>query len=252
MIQESESNTIDLSDDTKCVIYRMVEFLYRGDYQEIDHPDYQTLDKDIIDRSGAHHAVLHASMFAVADKYDIAALGDLAKEKFDKAIENIDNQHYMDVINHVYSTTPESYRGLRDKIGHQTRIRGSTIRTDPVLNSRLEEIVSTTRQFAWDLIQSSFMPTSAKTCTGCNSNLGDKISCSACVQKNQTGGLFGLSSQSHDTPGGAFGRFSQSHDTKNAHASPPSRGTGATPFATDPTQLVAKYYKNVDGGITYF
>lgn len=219
MIQESESNTIDLSDDTKCVIYRMVEFLYRGDYQEIDHPNYQTLDRDIVDRSGAHHAMLHASMFAVADKYDIAALGDLAKDKFTKAILNIDNQHYMDVINHVYSTTPESNRGLHDEIGYQTRLRGSTIITDPVLKSRLEEIVSTTPQFAWDLIETSFKPTSAKPCAECNLSIGDKISCSMCVHKNQAGWL--------------IGRPPQSHDIKNAHAIPPSRGTDPELFSAD-------------------
>ncbi|KAL9065532.1 MAG: hypothetical protein Q9161_008184 [Pseudevernia consocians] len=155
-IVETKSNIIDLSDDTKSIVYRMVEFLYRGDYQELDHADYQTIDKDVIDRSGAHHAVLHADMFAVADKYDIAALGDVAKGKFEKALSRtaIANGHYLEVINHVYSTTPESNRGLRNVIVEQTQIRGSRIQEDPVLNPRLKEIVSTTRQFAWDLINS--------------------------------------------------------------------------------------------------
>ena len=167
----------------------MVEFLYRGDYQELDHADYQTIDKDVIDRSGAHHAVLHADMFAVADKYDIAALGDVAKNKFEKALSRtaIANGHYLEVINHVYSTTPESNRGLRNVIVEQTQIRGSRIQEDPVLNPRLKEIVSTTRQFAWDLINSQLKTlTTGESCFGCARLFGDKISCSECVKEDQT------------------------------------------------------------------
>lgn len=168
-VQESESNTIDLSDDTKRVIYRLVEFLYRGDYQEFDHPDYQTIDKDLLASTGTHHAVLHAEMFAVGDKYDIAALGDAAKAKFKAAISKKDftNGHFLDVIPYVYSTTPKSNRGLRDVVCCGTQNRGSVIRTDPVLKSRLAEIVSATPQFAWDLIEGSLLATSVKECSSC-------------------------------------------------------------------------------------
>lgn len=170
----------------------MVEFLYRGDYQELDDdPGYQKIDKDVFDRSGAHHALLHASMFAVADKYDIAALGDVAKGKFERAISKtaIDNGHFLEVINNVYSTTPESNRGLRDAIVEQTQIRGSMIREDPVLNPRLEKIVSTTPQFAWDLIQNCLRSLrTSELCSGCKNLLKDKMICSECVKKDQTGG----------------------------------------------------------------
>lgn len=140
----------------------MVEFLYRGDYQDLDHPDYQLIDKNGPDRSGAHHAVLHADMFAVADKYDIAALGDAAKTKFEEAsnIVGLDNGNYLDVFRYVYSTTPESNRGLRDVVVGQIRTRGCRIMADAALNSRLEEIVSTTPQLAWDVFRTSLSATS--------------------------------------------------------------------------------------------
>ncbi|CAF9938022.1 MAG: hypothetical protein ALECFALPRED_007482 [Alectoria fallacina] len=183
--QESESNIIDLSHDTKRVVYRMVEFLYCGDYQELDHPDYQTIDKDLVDRTGIHHAVLHADIFAVADKYDIAALGNIAKNKFEEAInkKGFGDPDHLRVIKYVYSTTPESNRGLRDVIVSHTQARGNKIRTNFVLNSRLEEIVSTTPQFGWDLIQSSLLSASIKRCSECKTELGVRTSCTECITK---------------------------------------------------------------------
>lgn len=83
----------------------MVDFLYRGDY-------------DVDEDSGEEHpAILQAAMFAVADKYNIAALGDVAKDKFEGSVTEIfqtssNRDCFMDVVEHVYSTTPQSSRGL--------------------------------------------------------------------------------------------------------------------------------------------
>ena len=158
--QETESNIIDLSHDTKPVVFRMVEFLYRGDYEELDHPDYQAIDKNIPDSSKTLQAVLHADMFTVADKYNIVALGETAKEKFEGAIWSLRNCYYLEVIKYVYSTTSESDRSLRDAIVRETRRRGSKILKETGLKPSLEELVSTTPQFAWDLFHNSLQATS--------------------------------------------------------------------------------------------
>lgn len=92
-------------------------------------------------------------MFVVADKYDIVALGDAAKAYFKGATreEVLNNGHLLELIPHVYSTTPESNRGLRDVICWETSSREIIIGKDPVLKSRLAEIISATPQFAGDL-----------------------------------------------------------------------------------------------------
>ena len=160
--QESESNIIDLSHDTKRIVFRMVEFVYRGDYDVLNYPDYPTTDKDTPDGSKVRHAVLHADMFTVADKYDIVALGEKAKEHFEETIDSwsLDDSEFLEVTKYVYSTTPESDRGLRDAIVRETRLRGSQIIKDTGLKPRLEELVSTTPHFAWDLFHNSLQENS--------------------------------------------------------------------------------------------
>lgn len=190
-LQESEFNIIDLSDDTKSVAYRMVDFLYRGDYW-VGYPDHQVIDGD---SGGEHHALLHAAMFAVADKYNIAALGDAAKDKFERSFNYMfpDLGGLMDVIEYVYSSTPDSNRGLRDSIVQQTQACGAKIMADPALNSRLEEIIASTPSFAMDLIHKSFLPASPKRCRTCNGETGNGTHCldSYCGNNRNVGGLFG-------------------------------------------------------------
>lgn len=209
----------------------MVEFLYRGDYTELEPPDYQTTDKDShgSNLSAAPHAILHAAMFAVADKYNIAALGDVAKNKFEQAIKESvsDTNYFLDIIDYVYSTTPESNRGLRDLIVFQAQTRGAKIMAEPELNSRLEEIISSTPRFAMDLIQQSLHPASPpspKRCPFCTAVMGNEANCSQC--KNGTarlpwnfdrlrdpqgthggGGLFGNANANAHPPGSTVGDF---------------------------------------------
>ena len=174
-------------------VYRMVGFLYRGDYQELDHPDYQMIDQDLLDRSGPHHAVLHAAMFATADKYNIAILGDVAKTSLSSrkpsTCSSSTAPHFLEVVEYIYSTTPEFNRGLRDVVVFQTQTCSSKIMTTPVLNSRLEQIASTSPQFAWDLIRKSLLPASLKRYSVRKAELGDRISCSECLKKGR-GTLF--------------------------------------------------------------
>ncbi|KAF6218342.1 hypothetical protein HO133_005689 [Letharia lupina] len=187
-VVESEGNLIDLSHDTKPVVYRMLEFLYHGEYREIGHLDYLTIDKDLLEKGRAQHALLHAEMFAVADKYDIATLGVVAMNKFEKALskKKFGNGHYLDIIKHVYSTTPESNRGLRDLVVSHARAHGNEIQKDSILNPRLEEIVSITPQFAWDLIQTCLLHTPLNRCSACKAELRDNVRCSGCIKKGRS------------------------------------------------------------------
>ena len=199
----------------------MIDFLYRGDYQTD------------VDSGEQHHAVLHAAMFAVADKYNIAALGDAAKVKFQKSIKSIvwispDIGSFMDVIEYVYSTTPESNRGLRDIVVRQIQILGTQITADPKLNSRLEGIIASTPSFAMDLIRNSFVQASPRRCSACDEYLGDGTICTDhhCGNNDYTRAQFGVfGNAARDMSARATEIFGRPWSDANPAAGPPAFGS---------------------------
>jgi hypothetical protein len=60
---------------------------------------------------------LNARVYAIADKYGTRGLKSLAQHKFEVRLHEIDLEtDVFAVINEVYSSTPDSDRGLRDLI----------------------------------------------------------------------------------------------------------------------------------------
>ncbi|KAK5188661.1 hypothetical protein LTR92_011314 [Exophiala xenobiotica] len=58
---------------------------------------------------------LHCQVYALAEKYAIKALMVLSREKFQSALEKVDvNTRLFQVVEDIYSSTPDSDRGLRD------------------------------------------------------------------------------------------------------------------------------------------
>jgi hypothetical protein len=56
-------------------------------------------------------------MYAIADKYEVAGLGDMAKDKFKKACERFWNDPlFPTAAAHVFSSTPDKDLGLRDVV----------------------------------------------------------------------------------------------------------------------------------------
>ncbi|EME45178.1 hypothetical protein DOTSEDRAFT_71038 [Dothistroma septosporum NZE10] len=63
------------------------------------------------------HLVLHTQIYALAEKYDIPALKQLARHKFEmSAACYYDAPELADAIEFVYSSTMDSDRGLRDVV----------------------------------------------------------------------------------------------------------------------------------------
>ncbi|KAJ9645808.1 hypothetical protein H2201_003612 [Coniosporium apollinis] len=104
------------------------------------------------------HLILHAKMYAIAEKYGIKGLKSLARSKFSTQIE----QHWSsaelpETIQDVYETTVDSDRGLRD-------IVVQTFRAHPELARRkdIEAVVRETPGVAWDLFRVGWgMPVTA-------------------------------------------------------------------------------------------
>jgi hypothetical protein len=70
---------------------------------------------DEVDNRVMDELKLHCQVYALAEKYAIKALKILARQKFQKALENIDvDTRLFEVVEEIYSSTPDSDRGLRD------------------------------------------------------------------------------------------------------------------------------------------
>lgn len=88
----------------------MVDYFYIGDY---------ATDLTEEDRGKGVTSVLlvHAEMFALADKYAIEGLETLAADKYERDLRRRSNAHeFFLSIPTIYELTPASSRGLRDKV----------------------------------------------------------------------------------------------------------------------------------------
>lgn len=84
-----------LRDDALDTVLRMIKFHYRTDYSELD--DDKNLEEEqeyaptlgylnVEDKLIQRRFLLHFGVFAIADKYEIPTLGDLAQQKFEAAL----------------------------------------------------------------------------------------------------------------------------------------------------------------------
>ncbi|KAF2107103.1 hypothetical protein BDV96DRAFT_309347 [Lophiotrema nucula] len=82
------------------------------------HPSSNAGPTNTANGGCAEQLLLHAKMYAVADKYQVVGLKDLAKEKFERACKQFWNSedHFITAAEHVFSSTPDSDKGLRDII----------------------------------------------------------------------------------------------------------------------------------------
>lgn len=145
--QESSTNTIDLTADGISLVSRMVHCLYHGTYEEFDAED------DGHNWKSAHQ--LHAAMYALGDKYDVALLKNTALVNFNKLTTKAgprDLQGFIESIPIVYSSTPDSDRGLRkatlDKI---TATPSQFLHED--VKAPFQKVLFEVPDFSWDLHQ---------------------------------------------------------------------------------------------------
>ncbi|KAM0354802.1 hypothetical protein ACHAPU_000626 [Fusarium lateritium] len=98
--RESLRKVIKITDFDTSVVRAMVQFMYHFEYT--NEPDESTM-------------VFDAQVYQIADKYDISALKDYAKVKFETKIKTgWSTDDFPSTIETVYTTTPPEDRGLRD------------------------------------------------------------------------------------------------------------------------------------------
>lgn len=110
--EEGISGIINLPDDDLSCVERMLCYMYAHDYSDIQ----QALeDQDLC-------VVIYVSMYTIADKYSVLPFKELAITKVQAGLEDSQNHSTLtrDVaaaIKTLYTTLPNSDRGLRDPLG---------------------------------------------------------------------------------------------------------------------------------------
>ena len=115
---------IELKDDDPQMAGLLLRYFYVHDYQ--------------VDNDGKAPLIVHPRMYAIAEKYGVTLLKDIAKEKFgtslgdiqSKGVASLDIPTFTTAIDVIYTTTLASDRGLRDAIipimtAFKTQLRAS-------------------------------------------------------------------------------------------------------------------------------
>lgn len=143
IVQEAKENVINLDDDEIEHVELMLDYLYTSDYTEFDQsitlPTSPTstfgmvttespeprehrfsAKMSISEKPGTPPIVQgqlrNVFVYAIAEKYNIKALKDLAIAKFTSHLWKSWESHFSDIVSSIYTTTPSSDKGLRDTV----------------------------------------------------------------------------------------------------------------------------------------
>ncbi|OAG41882.1 hypothetical protein AYO21_03885 [Fonsecaea monophora] len=136
---KSTQPAVDLSDDDVETVKRMIDFFYRGDYQDFESDKFTQ----------------HAQVFAIATKYDIDKLAQKAAHKFWNAnIKCWDAEAFLKSVPIVYLGTPEQVLGLRDVATRCIRVHFTQLGGDADIQALWRETCTSNPTFAFHLLQS--------------------------------------------------------------------------------------------------
>jgi len=80
-----------------------------------DYESYDDEEEEVGEEES--HLITHTRVYALAEKYDIPSLKELAQSKFEMAMACFyDSSEFADAIEEVYCSTIDSDRGLRDVV----------------------------------------------------------------------------------------------------------------------------------------
>ncbi|KAF9760952.1 hypothetical protein IL306_004037 [Fusarium sp. DS 682] len=119
----------DFLDDEPDSVDCLIQYLYRQDYQNT-HPGHENNQRDEDnntenpeeiklpdDHTDDSYPVFHVRMYALAEKYDISALKDLALSKFKIVIQQSPPlDQFLDSAEEAYTSTVPEDRGMRNTI----------------------------------------------------------------------------------------------------------------------------------------
>ncbi|PSN72528.1 hypothetical protein BS50DRAFT_545130 [Corynespora cassiicola Philippines] len=174
--KEAEDGKINLPEDEPAIVKLLMRYLYEADYEpcwdgssrttspsgfktkrvkritrqnqcpykldwnrDCDDFNCDTCTEHEPTQPAANPLLIHSKMYEIADKYDVAGLKDLVKEKFDCACQSLwYSPEFPVAAHHAFSTTPEKDKGLRDIIS-KTLASHMELIDEPAIESLLTE-----------------------------------------------------------------------------------------------------------------
>ncbi|KAL2009855.1 hypothetical protein VTN00DRAFT_5662 [Thermoascus crustaceus] len=135
----------------------MLDYLYRLTYSvepsctPFDEGQQSTSDNSNCNNNAdTNHALIHAHMYKMGDKYLIPDLKEYARRCFEDAISVQSGSQFAESVTAAYTTNPESDRGLRDAI--LTNITKSEMRARELQeNAEFSRVVSSIPCFGYEL-----------------------------------------------------------------------------------------------------
>lgn len=143
--QESAKNAVNLTEDGTNLVTRMIDCLYSGSYTDF------SLEADGQDWKSPHQ--LHAAMYALGDKWDIAVIKETALLNFNKHAAKFGSSDLLGLIDSipiVYSSTPDSERTLRDATVDKVKATPLRYLGDDV-KEPFQKVLVEVPEFSWDL-----------------------------------------------------------------------------------------------------
>ncbi|CAD6573004.1 MAG: hypothetical protein ASARMPRED_005824 [Alectoria sarmentosa] len=147
--QEVITGRIELKQHEPHLVHRMLQHLYMVDYSA---SEIETGGKK--EESFVSELHTHVMMYAMSDEYDIEDLKEEALWKFNKAVEAKQEQSdeptsVLEVVPAIYTTTPDSDRGLRDAVVAWDAKRLGWIHDLPDFKSAVTQVPT---YMAWALV----------------------------------------------------------------------------------------------------
>jgi len=141
MMQESETQIIDMSEERVDLVSAMLRHICGFDYRS--KPD-STTNKD---------KSLDALMYAMADKYDLKVLKENAKNEFSKVsrLEECTSQEFLDLVGAVYNMTPSTDYTLRNQLVHAF-VTGPTL-FKHFSRATMDAVFAENEGFAFDVVE---------------------------------------------------------------------------------------------------
>ena len=123
--QEAITATISLDDDDRSTIQLMLTYLYTLDYDDQDASESESQDTEghladsssnsvVVDNTTTLHCkrMNNVLVYALAEKYNIPALKELAATKFVRCEGPSDFAQYQELVNTIFESTPDTDTGL--------------------------------------------------------------------------------------------------------------------------------------------
>lgn len=161
MLQEARTGIISLSEDDPQAVQMMIHYFYHLDYPHV-FPDSEDLSEEspklsplvagslipVSDANIGSNLIIHARVFALAEKYYIDGLMALALTYFEtEVIFHWDTDNFLQAAVVVYTSTPDTVRGMRDVVVETFDSHRSLL-----FSSEVREIVKVTEGLAYDIL----------------------------------------------------------------------------------------------------